>query len=77
MRTLDLARTGLLIQALGITLLDDVQRRIDKHLDKAQPRLFVELTGDGTVCAVWRDECGEADARCICEELRDLHTESV
>lgn len=70
--TFDLSCTGLLVETLGVALLDDVEGRVDKDLDEAQPGLFVELTGDGAVCAVRRDERCQRDACGVREELRYL-----
>lgn len=70
--TFNLSCTGLLVETLGVALLDDVEGRVDKDLDEAQPRLFVELTRDGAVCTVRRDERCQRDARGVRKELRDL-----
>lgn len=73
-RTIDLARAGLLVEALGVALLDDVEGRVDEDLDERKARLLVQLARDGAVGAVGRDERGERDAARVREELRDLHT---
>lgn len=48
-RTLDLARTRLLVEALGVALLDDAEGRIDEDLDECDACLLVQLACD---CAV-------------------------
>ena len=70
--TLDLARPCLLVEALGVTLLDNVEGRIDEDFDERETGLLVQLARDGAVGAVWRDERGEGHAGSAREELRDL-----
>lgn len=71
-RTLDLARTRLLVEALGVALLDDAEGRVDEDLDEREARLLVQFASDRAIRAVWRDERGEGDAARVREELRDL-----
>lgn len=71
--TFDFTSTSLLVKALGITLLNDMERSINEDLDKAETSLLVQLTGDSTVSAVGRDEGSGDDATCIREQLRDLN----
>ena len=71
-RTLDLARTRLLVQTLGVARLDDREGRVDVHLDEREPCLLVQLARDRAVRPEWRDERGEGDAARVREELRDL-----
>ena len=71
-RTLDLARSCLLVESLRVALLNDGERRVDEDLDEREPCLLVQFARDGTVCPVWADEGGQADARGVREELRDL-----
>ena len=71
---LDLAGAGLLVEALGVALLDNGEGRVDKDLDEREARLFVELTRDCAVCTVGRDERGERDTARVREELGDLAT---
>ena len=72
-RTLDLTRAGLLVEALGVARLDDVEGRVDEDLDEREAGLLVEVADDGAVRAEGRDERGEGDARRVREQLRDLH----
>jgi len=69
---LDLAGAGLLVEALGIALLDNAKGRIDKDLDESEVRLLVELACDLAIGNVGRDERGHGDARSIGEQLRHL-----
>lgn len=69
-RTLDFARPRLLVQSLRISLLNDLQRRIHKHLDKWDARLCVDLPRKIAVLAVRRDERGDGHTRRIGEQLR-------
>ena len=72
MLTLDLAGAGLLVEPLGVALLDDGERRVDEDLYEREAALRVQRARDGAVGAVRRDERGERDARRVREELRDL-----
>lgn len=75
---LDLARTSLLVKTLGIALLGNLERHVDKDLDKGDGlvavllRLGVQLTSKIAVGAVRRDEGGDCDGGGVGEELRDL-----
>lgn len=70
--TFDNASSSLLVQALGISLLDCIERRLDVDLDEGKSGRFVQSPGHVSVGLVWGDEGGDsACARC-CEELCDL-----
>lgn len=71
-RTSDLAGARLLVQALGVALLDDLQGRVDEDLHEAEARLRMELARERAVRAVRRDERGHGDAARVRKELRDL-----
>lgn len=76
-KLLDLARARLLVQALGIALLGDLERHVDKDLDKgnglvAVLRLGVQLAGEIAVGAVRRDEGGDGDGGRVGEQLGHL-----
>lgn len=76
-RTFNLASAGLLVEALGVARLDDVQRAVDEDLDEADVRLLVQLARELAVGDVRRDEGCDGDARGVCEELRDLADRGV
>ena len=62
-KSLNLTGTGFLIQSLGITLLANLDRGVDKHLDKIT-RLFIatsidRLTDKIAIFSVGADKCGQ------------------
>lgn len=75
---LDLTGAGLLVEALGVTLLSDLEGHVNVDLDKgdglivALARLGVQLAGDVAVCPVGRDEGGDGDGGRVGEELGDF-----
>ena len=75
---LDLAGTGLLIQALGIALLSNLEGHVNEDLDERDRlvavlvRLSVQIAGEITVRPVGRDEGGDGDGGRVSEELGDL-----
>ena len=76
-RTLDLASAGALVETLRVALLHDGERGVDENLDEGEVGFLVRLAGRVAVCAVGGDERGDRDARCVREQLRDLHEGSV
>ena len=73
----NLARLGLLVQALGIALLGDVEGDVDEDFDEGQGRVGVfrvgvQFAGDLAVGFVGGDEGGQGDGRAVCEEFGDL-----
>lgn len=76
---LDLASAGLLVEALGVTLLRDLEGHVDVDLDEgnglvaALGGLGVELTSDLTVCSVGGDEGCDGNGGGVGEELGDLY----
>ena len=46
---------------------------VNKDFNEAEARFFVQLTRNGAVGAVGRDEGRQGDARRICKEFRDLY----
>ena len=70
--TFDFPGACLLVQALGITLLYHIQRRIHEHLDESQASFIVDLSCDSTIGAVRRDEGGDSDACRVRKQFRDL-----
>jgi hypothetical protein len=77
-KVLDLAETGLLVEALGVTSLGDLEGHVDVDLDKgdglvvAASGLLVQVTGEVTVCPVGGDEGGDGDGGGVSKELGDL-----
>jgi hypothetical protein len=72
-----LARLGLLVQALGIALLGDVDGDVDEDFDEGERRVGVlgvgvELARDLAVGFVGADEAGESDSGGVREEFGDL-----
>lgn len=83
-KLLDLACSCLLVQALGITLLSDLDRYINVNFDKFERRVAgcaavgsVEVTGDLAVCSVGGDEGGDGDSGGVCEEFGNLKGQRV
>jgi len=81
-KLLDLACSCLLVQALGVTLLGDLDRYINVNFDEFEGRVAgraavssVEVTGDLAVCSVRRDEGGDGDGGRVCEEFGNLDSE--
>ena len=75
---LDLAGTGLLVEALGVALLRDLKGHVDVDLDEGDGlvagvgALGVQGAGEVTVGPVGRDEGGDGDGGRVGEELRNL-----
>lgn len=69
---LDLTGTGLLVKALGITLLGNLNRDVNKDLDKRKLGLLVDLASKVAVGTVWRDERGDGNGCRISKELGNL-----
>jgi hypothetical protein len=76
---LDLAGTSLLVEALGITLLGDLEGHVDVDLDERQgvvialgAGLFVKLAGKIAIGPIGRDEGGDGDGGGVGKELSDL-----
>lgn len=75
---LDLTGAGLLVEALGVTLLGDLEGHVDVDLDKGDGLvavlggLGVQLAGDVAVGLVGGDEGGDGDGGGVGEELGDL-----
>lgn len=64
-KLLDLTSTGLLVEALGVTLLSNFDGHIDEDFDEWERSVgsigggsSVELAGEVAVCSVWGDEGG-------------------
>ena len=74
----DLALPRLLVQALRISLLRDLDRHVDPDLDErhallaAWPLRLVQLPRQVAVRTVWADEARDGDGAAIREELGDL-----
>lgn len=51
-RTFDFSRSSLFVETLRIPLFHHLDRRVNEDFDKAESGLFVDLSGDGTVCGV-------------------------
>ena len=76
----DLALAGLLVEALGVTGLGDLEREVDVHLDEGQGLIVgvgsrggsVEVAGLLTVCPVGGDERGDGDGGGVGEEFGNL-----
>lgn len=66
---LDLTRLGLFVQALGVTLLDDLERSISKDFDERDASSLVESAGGITVLAVGADEGGDSNSGSVSKEL--------
>lgn len=78
-KVLDLASPRLLIQALGVALLRDLNGDIDIHLDECKRRIAalaaavgVQVARDLAVSNVRRDEAGQGDGGAVGEQLGDL-----
>ena len=71
-RTFDNTGASLLVESLGITLLDLLERGIDKDLEEGDLGLFVDRTSECAVGEVGRDESGERRRAGRGDELRDL-----
>ena len=77
-RTLDLARPRLLVQALGVAGLGDLEREVDVDLDEGERLVVggcrggVQLAGLLAVGLVGRDEGGDGDGGGVGEEFGDL-----
>jgi hypothetical protein len=74
---LDLTRSRLLVQTLGIALLSLLDGNVNENLDEWQRRVDVlgvgvEITGELTVGLVGRDKGGQGDGGRVGEELGDL-----
>lgn len=75
---LDLAKAGLLVEALGVTRLGHLEGHIDVDLDEGDglvvtaSSLVVQLTGQVAVRPVGGDERGDGDGGGVSEELGDL-----
>lgn len=75
---LDLTSASLLVQALGVTLLGDLERDVDKDLDEGNGLIFaagglaVQVTGEVAVRPVGGDEGGDGNGGRVSEELGDL-----
>lgn len=75
---LDLAGAGLLVEALGVALLGDLDGDVDVDLDEGEGLVLagaadgVEVAGDLAVGAVGGDEGGEGDGGAVGKELGDL-----
>lgn len=75
---LDLAGAGLLVEALRVALLGDLDGDIDVDLDEGEGFVLagaadgVQIAGDLTVGAVGGDEGGEGDGGAVGKELGDL-----
>jgi len=70
--TLDLAGNGLLVEALGVALLDDVERGIGKDLDKGQASVHVQHACSVAVGAKRADERGDGDGGGVGKQLGHL-----
>lgn len=70
--TLDDARARLGVQALGVTLLDLLERRVDKDLEERDVALVVDLAREGAVGQVRRDEGRQGRRARRGDELGDL-----
>lgn len=74
----DLALAGLLVQALGIALLGNLDGNVDPHLDKGQARLaagtfgVVQTASQIAVRSVGGNEAGDGDGAAVGEELGHL-----
>lgn len=75
----DLSLAGLLVQALGVARLSDLEREVDEDLDEGQRLVVgmgglrgVQLAGLLAVCLVWRDEGRDGDGGAVGEQLGDL-----
>lgn len=73
-KVLDLTRPRLFVQALGVPLLDDGERRVDEDLDEGDGGgvFFVQLPGELSVRDVWGDEGREGDGGGEGKEEGDL-----
>lgn len=79
-KLLDLTSARLLVQTLGIALLSDLERHVDKDLDKRQwlftrrspPNVGVQGAGRVAVGAVGGDEGGNGDGGGVGKELGNL-----
>lgn len=71
---LDLAGTRLGVETLGVALLDDVEGRVDEHLDEGERGVVLGVQGarEVAVGSVGRDEGGEGERGGGGEEERDL-----
>lgn len=75
---LDLASAGLLVKALGVALLSNLEGHVDEDLDEGDGLvavlvgLGVQLARKVAVSAVGRDEGGDGDGGRVGEELGDL-----
>jgi len=66
--TFDLSSAGLLIQTLGITILDGGKRRIDEDLHERQRSIDMNLSSILTVLGIWRDQASDGDCSCLGEK---------
>ena len=71
-RTLDLAGEGLLVEALGVAVLDNVERGVGKHLNEGDAGIGVKLASGIAVSAEGRDERGDRNVAGISKELGHL-----
>lgn len=69
---LDKALSGLLVQALWISLFGNSKRHVDIDLDEGKVGLLVELSGSVSVLLVWGDEGRQGDDAGVGKELRHL-----
>lgn len=65
--TFNLSSTCFLVQPFGVTLLYNVERSIDKDLEKGQISLLMEFASYLPVCAVGGYESSDRNTACVCE----------
>ena len=76
-RTLDLAGEGLLVEALGVAVLDNVERGVGKDLNEGDAGIGVQLASGIAVSAEGRDERGDRNVAGISKELGHLLRQCV
>merc|ERR1719231_190567 len=68
-KVLDDALPSLLVEALGVSLLDDIEGRVYEDLKERERRIFVQLTRELPVRSVRRDEADDRDRPRLRKEL--------